>query len=271
MSLYLSEIRAIHLLTAEEEKALSQAMSRGDRVARDHLIEANLRLVVRLARRYVNRGLPLLDLIEEGNLGLIRAVEKFRADKGCRFSTYATWWIRQALERALVNHAHTVRLPVHVSEELDRLLRVAERIRGREGTEPDEARLASEMGLTPERVRRLTTLVRRTLSLDQTIGEEGDFSLHDAIEDGETPSPTEQVEERERTGLLDGWIGELRPREQEVLRLRYGLGDADPMTLEEIGHQFGVTRERIRQIEMGAIRKLRRMAANRSVSFTWLF
>ncbi len=271
ISLYLSEIRTIPLLTADQEKELAQLIAGGDPEARTTLISSNLRLVVKLARRYMNRGLPLLDLIEEGNLGLIRAVEKFKAEKGCRFSTYATWWIRQALERALVNQTHTVRLPVHVSEDLDRLSRTIEQLRRNGEEEPDEARLADEMGMSVVQVRRLNSLVRATFSLDQPIGVEGDFSLHDTIEDKESDSQSDVVQRMERVNMMREWVMELRTREQEILALRYGLGEEEPLTLEQIGQRHGVTRERIRQIEMNALRKLRRMVTARRVKFSWLY
>jgi RNA polymerase sigma factor (sigma-70 family) len=271
ISLYLSDIRAIPLLTAEDEIALAKMIEGGDDSARSKMIEANLRLVVKLARRYNNRGLPLLDLIEEGNLGLIRAVEKFRADKGCRFSTYATWWIRQSLERALANQSRTVRLPVHVSESIDRISRVTEDIKRREGKVPDNERLHEELGLSCEKLRRLSGLARTTFSLDQGMGDDEDFSLHETIEDTSTPSQSETVQEQECVAVLYEWIAELRVREQEILRLRFGLGEEEPLTLEEIGRRHGVTRERIRQIEVNALNKLRRKATVRRVKFNWLY
>ncbi|PLX45076.1 MAG: RNA polymerase subunit sigma [Deltaproteobacteria bacterium] len=268
ITLYLSEIRAIELLTAEEELALADSMAEGDSAARAKLIEANLRLVVSMARRYSNRGLPLLDLIEEGNIGLIRAVEKFRTDKGCRFSTYATWWVRQSLERALVNQANTVRLPVHVSEDLDRLMRTAEFLRRETGREPSEQELGEELGVSVERVRKLVVLIRRTFSFDQPLGDEGDFSLHDTLEDKESPSPMDCLHQDELVALVASWVDSLRPREQEIIGMRYGLGEQDPMTLEELGKLNGVTRERIRQIEKGAILKLRKMAVQKRIQLT---
>ena len=271
ISLYLSEIRTIPLLTADDERELAEAIEKGCAAARAKLIESNLRLVVKLSRRFANRGLPILDLIEEGNIGLIRAAEKFRAEKGCRFSTYATWWIRQALERAIVNHSSSVRLPVHVAEEMDKLSKNSEGIRQREGIEPDPERLAFEMDCSVEHIRRLMGFARSTFSLDHATGENGDYSLYETIEDCGAPSQSDWVQERDRLRVLSGWIGELRPREQEILSLRYGLADEEPLTLEEIGRMHGVTRERIRQIEMNALKKLRRLAVAHRVQFSWLY
>ncbi|GAB6064325.1 sigma-70 family RNA polymerase sigma factor [Deferrisoma palaeochoriense] len=267
ISIYLTEIRQTRLLTPDEEKELAARIQAGDAGARQRMIESNLRLVVTIAKRYLNRGLPLLDLIEEGNLGLIRAVERFRPDKGCRFSTYATWWIRQSIERALVNQADTVRLPVHVAEEINRLRKAAEEIRGKEGTEPDVEALAEKIDRDLEHVRRLLALARRTFSLDQPLGTDEDYTLQDVIEDPSVQDPEEVVLEDDRLRVLESWLQELRPRERRVLELRFGLGGEEPHTLEEIGRMFGVTRERIRQIETNALRKLRRMAARNRVPF----
>jgi len=271
ITLYLSEIRRTRLLTPEEEIALALRVESGDEGARSRMIESNLRLVVKIAKRYSHRGLALLDLIEEGNLGLIRAVERFRAEKGCRFSTYATWWIRQSIDRALVNQANAVRLPVHISDDIARLFRVAAHLRTAEGQEPDADRLAREMDVRPVYVRRLLSFARRSFSLDQPLGEEGDYSLQDTLEDTDTPDPAERVLEEDRFRLLAEWLRRLSEREQDILRLRYGLGDDEPSTLEEIGKRYGVTRERIRQIEMGALRKLRRLTAQQRVGFQSLY
>jgi RNA polymerase primary sigma factor len=271
ISIYLSQIRKTRLLTAEDEKALAIRVEQGDVEARRRMIESNLRLVVRIAKRYVNRGLAFLDLIEEGNLGLIRAVERFRADRNTRFSTYATWWIRQAIERALVNQSNTVRIPVHIADELARMSRLSSEIRKTDGVEPDADRLARQMDRSPEYVRRLLGFARRSFSLDQPLGEGGDYSLQDTLEDPEVQDPAEAVLEEDRLLLLRDWLSQLREREREILGLRYGLHDGDPLTLEEIGRLKGVTRERIRQIEMSALRKLRRLTASRNVRFHSLY
>ncbi|GAB4267638.1 MAG: sigma-70 family RNA polymerase sigma factor [Deferrisomatales bacterium] len=271
ISLYLSEIRKTRLLTADEEKALARRIERGDDGARRRMIEANLRLVVKIAKRYAHRGLPLLDLIEEGNVGLIRAVERFQADRGCRFSTYATWWIRQAIERALVNQAHAVRLPVHIADEISRLFRTQAQLRVEDGTEPGAEQLAEALGCSVTYVRRLLGFARKTFSLDQPLFEEADYSLQDTLADPQAVDPSEAVLAEDRLELLTEWLDRLNAREQEILRLRYGLYDGKPLTLEEIGKRYRVTRERIRQIEMGALRKLRRLTAERRVRFHTLY
>ncbi len=272
IALYLSEIRRTNLLTPEEEIDLARRVEQGDEGARARMIESNLRLVVKIAKRYSHRGLALLDLIEEGNLGLIRAVERFRADKGCRFSTYATWWIRQSIDRALVNQANAVRLPVHISDDIARLFRVASHLRAVEGQEPDLDRLAREMDVRPGHVRRLLSFARRSFSLDQPLGEDGDYSLQDTLEDTDTPDPADRVLADDRLRLLAEWLRRLSDRERKILQLRYGLGgDEEPKTLEEIGRHYGVTRERVRQIEVGALRKLRRLTAQQRVGFQSLY
>jgi RNA polymerase primary sigma factor len=271
VSIYLSQIRKTRLLTASEEKALALRIEAGDMAARERMIEANLRLVVKLSKRYVNRGLAFLDLVEEGNLGLIRAVERFRADKECRFSTYATWWIRQSIERALINQANAVRIPVHIADDISRLFRVAAGLRRAEAQEPDAERLARAMEVSGEYVRRLLGFARRTFSLDQPLGEDGAYSLQDTLEDPEVPDPVEVVLQEDRVELLRDWLSGLQAREKEILTLRYGLHDGEVLTLEQIGQRYGVTRERIRQIEMAAIRKLRKLSVQRNVGFHSLY
>lgn len=271
ISLYLSQIRKTNLLTAEEEKALALRIEAGDMDARARMIEANLRLVVKISKRYVNRGLSFLDLVEEGNLGLIRAVERFRADKDCRFSTYGTWWIRQSIERALINQANAVRIPVHIADDISRLFRAAAGLRRTGGAEPGPDQLAEAMDVAPDYVRRLLGFARRTFSLDQPIGEEGGYSLQDTLEDPEVLDPAEVVLQEDRVALLRDWLAGLQVREKEILILRYGLYDGDVLTLEQIGKRYGVTRERIRQIETAAIRKLRKLSVQRNVGFHSLY
>ena len=271
VSIYLSEIRRTRLLTAEEERALALRVEAGDMSARSRMIESNLRLVVKISKRYIHRGLPFLDLVEEGNLGLIRAVERFRAEKGCRFSTYATWWIRQSIERALVNQSNAVRIPVHISDDIARISRAAAELRKQEGDEPDVEKLAQKLSMKGDYVRRLLGFARKSFSLDQPLGTDGDYSLGDTLEDAGAEDPSDMVLGEDRVRLLQDWLGRLQTREQDVIRLRYGLYDGEPLTLEEIGKRYRVTRERIRQIEMAALRKLRRLSSRHNVRFQSLY
>lgn len=257
MGLYLKDIRRTRLLTAEEEIELALRIERGDEEARCRMIEANLRLVVKIAKRYVNRGLTLMDLIEEGNVGLIKAVEKFSAAKGCRFSTYGTWWIRQSIERALTNQVHTIRIPVHVADDVERMNRAAEVGRRRLRRYPTASELAEEAGFTVAYVLRLQSIRRKILSLDQAIDDDGDFTLKDRLEDPGTEDPVDSIHEMRMRGAVVGKLGLLTDRERRILTLRFGLEDDEPMTLDEIGKVFGVTRERIRQIQVEALAKMR--------------
>ncbi|NOY44736.1 MAG: sigma-70 family RNA polymerase sigma factor [Deltaproteobacteria bacterium] len=257
MALYLRDIRKTRLLTPQEEIELALRIEKGDEAARRRMIESNLRLVVKIAKRYVNRGLPFLDLIEEGNVGLIKAVERFKASKGCRFSTYATWWIRQSIERALTNQVRTIRLPVHVSDDLDRLRRVTEHLTRALRRHPTEEELAAETGFKPEYVDRLLKIQRRVLSMDQALDVDGDFTLQDKLEDPHAPNPADKLLREKVTRLVRSKISVLTDREKKILVLRFGLDGGEPMTLERIGKIFGVTRERIRQIQVEALAKLR--------------
>jgi RNA polymerase primary sigma factor len=257
MGLYLKDIRRTTLLTPEEEIELALRIERGDEQARCRMIESNLRLVVKIAKRYVNRGLAFMDLIEEGNVGLIKAVEKFKASKGCRFSTYGTWWIRQSIERALTNQVHTIRLPVHVSDDVERMNRAAENVRRRLGRYPTDEEAARETGFTLAYVRRLQSIRRKILSIDQAIDVDGDFTLQDKLEDPCSPDPVDTMHGERMRRVVVGKLGLLTEREREILTLRFGLEDDEPMTLEDIGKVFGVTRERIRQIQVEALSKLR--------------
>jgi RNA polymerase primary sigma factor len=257
--LYLREIGKIPLLKPDEELALAQKVVSGDKLAKDQMAEANMRLVVSIAKRYVGRGLDLLDLIQEGNTGLLRAVEKFDPDKGFKFSTYATWWIRQAITRAIADQARTIRIPVHMVETINKLLRTHRRMTQELNREPTNEELAKEMEMEVEKVEHIMKIKQDIHSLDQAIrDDEGDSVLSDFLEDTETPSP----EDSARTQLLKEHVGtmldQLAPREQKILRMRFGLDDGKTHTLEEVGQEFGVTRERIRQIEAKALAKLRR-------------
>jgi len=255
--MYLKEIGRVPLLTAQEEVELAKRMEKGDEEAKRKLIEANLRLVVAIAKKYVGRGMLFLDLIQEGNLGLIRAVEKFDWRKGYKFSTYATWWIRQAITRALADQARTIRIPVHMVETINKLVRVSRQLLQQKGREPTPEEIAEEMGLTPERVREIMKIAQEPISLETPIGEEEDSHLGDFIEDQEALAPAEAASYTLLKEQLESVLETLTPRERKVLKLRFGLDDGRPRTLEEVGREFGVTRERIRQIEAKALRKLR--------------
>jgi RNA polymerase primary sigma factor len=256
---YLREIQKTRLLTAEEERELAVRIDQGDKTARDRMIESNLRLVVKIAKRYINRGLPFLDLIEEGNIGLIKAVEKFQIAKECRFSTYATWWIRQSIERALINMSRTIRLPVHVSDDLNRMLRVTAGLTRKLNREPAILEIASEMNVEAIYVRRLMVLRKKTYSIDKPMGENQDYFLSDTIEDSSAPPPDTLLEEVTSFEAVSKWLEALSASERKIIRLRFGLHDTDPRTLDSIGNIFGVTRERIRQIEAKALEKLRKI------------
>jgi len=257
--IYLDEIRRTKLLTAEEEQVLAKKVSEGNEEARCLMIESNLRLVVNIAKRYMNRGLPLLDLIEEGNLGLIRAVEKFDYKRGFRFSTYATWWIRQAIERSIVNQARIIRLPVHVSEDITSVLKTERKLFQKLGREPTMEDIAEYLDLPLAKIQYIYQLVRRTSSIETPIGEDDDQELLDLIPDDKAIMPSEMIEEERRVTLIFNWLNELQDNEMEIIILRFGLDDGEPKTLESIGQHYGVTRERIRQIEASALRKLRKI------------
>ena len=257
--IYLDEIRRTKLLTAEQELKLAKKVSEGDEDARCLMIESNLRLVVNIAKRYMNRGLPLLDLIEEGNLGLIRAVEKFDYKRGFRFSTYATWWIRQAIERSIVNQARIIRLPVHVSEDITTVLKAERKLVQQLCREPSMQDIAENLNLPLAKIQYIYQLVRRTSSIETPIGVDDDQELMDLIPDEKAVMPSEQIEEESRVALIFKWLDELLENEKDVIILRFGLDDGEPKTLESIGQRYGVTRERIRQIEASALRKLRKL------------
>ena len=263
MKLYLRDIQRTKLLTAGEEKELALRIDQGDRAARDRMITCNLRLVVKIAKRFLNRGLPFLDLIEEGNLGLMKAVERFEIARGFRFSTYATWWIRQSVERALMNQAHTIRLPVHIAEEISKLYRATYRFRLQEDREPTPEEVAQLMGVELSQARKLMVLAQKTYSINQPTGENGDFYLSDTIEDTSSSSPADQVDNQNAYELATSLIEKFSDTEKKILALRFGLNDNTPQTLESIGRSFGVSRERIRQIESAALAKLRELMGSR--------
>jgi RNA polymerase primary sigma factor len=255
--LYLKEIGKVPLLTGDEEMALARRMEAGDDSAKKELAEANLRLVVSIAKRYVGRGMSFLDLIQEGNLGLIKAVEKFDYTKGFKFSTYATWWIRQAITRAIADQARTIRIPVHMVETINKLIRVSRQLLQEYGREPTPAEIGKEMGFSEEKVREIQKIAQDPVSLETPIGEEEDSHLGDFIPDEDAPAPAEAASYALLKEQLIEVLNTLTEREEKVLRLRFGLDDGRARTLEEVGKEFNVTRERIRQIEAKALRKLR--------------
>ena len=255
--MYLKEIGRVPLLSADEEIALAKRMESGDEAAQKELAEANLRLVVSIAKRYVGRGMLFLDLIQEGNLGLIKAVEKFDYNKGYKFSTYATWWIRQAITRAIADQARTIRIPVHMVETINKLIRVSRQLLQQLGREPSPEEIAAAMEISVERVREIMKIAQEPVSLETPIGEEEDSHLGDFIEDQDAPAPAEAASFMLLKEQLEEVLDTLTEREERVLRLRFGLDDGRARTLEEVGQNFGVTRERIRQIEAKALRKLR--------------
>ena len=263
--MYLKEIGKVPLLSAEEEIELAKRMEQGDQEAKKRLAEANLRLVVSIAKRYVGRGMLFLDLIQEGNLGLIKAVEKFDYRKGYKFSTYATWWIRQAITRAIADQARTIRIPVHMVETINKLIRVSRQLLQELGREPSPEEIAAEMNMPVERVREILKISQEPVSLETPIGEEEDSHLGDFIQDDNVPVPADAAAFTLLKEQLVEVLGTLTEREQKVLRLRFGLDDGRARTLEEVGKEFNVTRERIRQIEAKALRKLRHPSRSRKL------
>lgn len=265
VKIYLKEIGRVPLLSAEEEIQLAQRMGQGDTMAKKRLAEANLRLVVSIAKRYVGRGMQFLDLIQEGNLGLIKAVEKFDHTKGFKFSTYATWWIRQAITRAIADQARTIRIPVHMVETITKVKKISSQLLHKNGHDPSPEEIAQELDMPVERVREIMRIAQDPVSLETPIGEEEDSHLGDFIQDEDSPAPAEAAS----LILLKEQLGEvlatLTEREEKVLRLRFGLEDGRSRTLEEVGKEFNVTRERIRQIEAKALRKLRHPSRSKKV------
>mgnify|MGYP002568283825 CR=1 FL=1 len=254
--MYLKEIGRIKLLTPEEEQEIAKKMAEGDEDARKRMSEANLRLVVSIAKRYVGRGMQLLDLIQEGNLGLMKAVEKFDYTKGYKFSTYATWWIRQAITRAIADQARTIRIPVHMVETINRMRQATNQLVYQNGHEPTPEELAKAMDMSVERVREIQRMAQEPASLESPVGEEEDSSLGDFVADENAEAPGKAADRAMVAQQINQALKSLTPREEKVIRLRFGLDDGRPRTLEEVGRDFGVTRERVRQIEAKAIRKL---------------
>ena len=257
VKMYLKEIGKVPLLDADKEAELSKRMSEGDEKAKQELVEANLRLVVNIAKKYMGKGLFFLDLIQEGNLGLMKAVSKYDYTKGFKFSTYATWWIRQAITRAIADQARMIRIPVHMVETIHKVTKVSRRMLQEQGREVTDEEIAKEMNMSPEKVREIMKIAQDPISLETPIGEEEDSHIGDFIEDRETPAPADAASYALLREQLAEVLHTLTPREENVLKLRFGLEDGRPRTLEEVGQQFNITRERIRQIEAKALRKLR--------------
>ena len=265
VKMYLKEIGKIELLNAEQERDIAQRMADGDEEAKEMLINSNLRLVVSIAKKYMNRGLSLLDLIQEGNIGLIKAVDKFDYTKGFKFSTYATWWIRQAITRAIADQARTIRIPVHMVETINKLTRVQRQLVQDLGREPTTEELAKEMGMEPAKIREIQKISQDPISIDKPVGEEEDSHLVDFISNDELAAPEEEVARILLKEDLIKALNSLTARERKVIELRFGLKDGIPMTLEQVGKKLGVTRERIRQIEAKAIRKLSRASSSKKL------
>ena len=274
--MYFREIARVPLLTAVQEVSLAKRIERHDMEAKRKLIEANLRLVVSIAKRYSRTGMPMLDLIQDGNLGLIRAVEKFDYRRGYKFSTYATWWIRQAISRAAADQARTIRVPVHMVEQINKLIRVQRELQASLGREPTPEESAARMGITAEKVREIVRVSQEPVSLETPVGDEDDSQLSDFIDDPEAVTPVEAVDEIVQRELMAKVLASLTHREREIIELRFGFNDERPRTLEEVGQRFGVTRERVRQIEAKTLTKLRSFRdvarlrdQDKAVSYGW--
>ena len=259
IKLYLREIGQVQLLTPQEEIMLAAKIKRGDKKAREHMIKANLRLVVKIARDYEGLGLPLLDLISEGNIGLMKAVERFDPSKGGKLSTYGSWWIKQSIKRALANQSKTIRLPVHLVDKISRMRRTAMKLHELLGREPTNEELAGELGISASRVAQMYTAAIRPASLDAPIGDDDSHSFAEVVQDENATSPYQLLEDKTVTDMMQEMVGTLLPREATILRFRFGLDGGKEKTLEEVGEKFGVTRERVRQIQNIALRKLRRL------------
>ena len=264
---YLKEIRKTPLLTFEQEQELAKRIEKGDQEARAKMIEANLRLVVAIGKKYINRGLPFSDVIEEGNLGLIRAVEKFQYQRGFKFSTYASWWIKQAIERAIVNQTRIIRLPVHIAEIVNSYMRAMRQLTQTLNRDPSIEEIAKKMKLPLEKVRGISQVVRETYSLDMLIGDQEEDTLKDILQDTNSQSPATASEEIRRREHIDDWLLQLSVSERKVIELRFGLVDGESKTLDSIGKEFGITRERVRQIETQALNKLRAITKRKQIDF----
>jgi RNA polymerase sigma factor (sigma-70 family) len=266
IQIYLREIRKSPLLSSKQERELATRIGLGDEAARNDMIESNLRLVVKIAKKYLHRGLALSDLIAEGNIGLIKAVERFSPDRDTRFSTYATWWIKQSIERAVANQSRIVRLPVHVASDLGRLMRAAKAMKQNLGREPTIDEIAEEMSVGPQDVHNLMELLRKSYSIENSMSEDG-YALLDVIRDESSDRPFSLIDQFERVTEIESWLKALTPTERRVISYRYGLGGQEAMTLDAIGKILGVTRERVRQIENKSLLKLRRIIKKNNIAF----
>lgn len=268
VNIYFNSIKRFELLTKKDERDLAKRVVKGDMDARRRMIEANLRLVVNIAKHYINRGLSFPDLIEEGNIGLIKSVERFKPSRGCKFSTYATYWIRQTIDRAIANQANTIRLPIHITTDLSKLSRASRELNSTLNREPSVTELSEKSGLSGRYVKKLTGINRKSYSLDTPVSDEGEQTMLDRLEDESAVSPMEAVDEAIRTALVNAWIDRLDENERKIIRLRFGLEGEEAMTLEGVGKTFGITRERVRQIEAKALNKLRKMVEETDIAFS---
>ena len=264
---YFNNVKKYSLLTPDEERKLARKIAKGDEDARREMVEANLRLVINIAKIYLNRGVPFQDLIEEGNIGLIRAAEKFRLNKGCKFSTYATYWIRQAIERAIINQSNIVRLPIHIASDIYKVVRVTRDLTKKLYREPSALEISASMGVSGRYIKKLSLIARKSVSLESNIGEDNDHTLLDMIEDDKFQLPLEMMEEEARLQQIKVLLGTLDKKEQAVIAMRFGLNQDESDTLETIGERFGVTRERIRQIEAKAMAKIRKILKKQNIIF----
>ena len=264
---YFNNVKKYSLLTPDEERKLARKIAKGDEDARREMVEANLRLVINIAKIYLNRGVPFQDLIEEGNIGLIRAAEKFRLNKGCKFSTYATYWIRQAIERAIINQSNIVRLPIHITSDIYKVVKVTRVLTKKLYREPSALEISASMGVSGRYIKKLSLIARKSVSLESNIGEDTDHTLLDMIEDDKFQLPLEMMEEEARLQQIKVLLGTLDKKEQAVIAMRFGLNQDESDTLETIGERFGVTRERIRQIEAKAMEKIRKILKKQNIIF----